>query len=93
MSFRGVLNKRIPRKTKTAFVKIGNQNGIVANQLKVLMESNYLKSRNNDKRFQTEMKETEARYKEMFEEWREWFSDKKSNSTFVPFPFLSSWGV
>ena len=53
--------------------------------------TDYLENKN--KRFQSEMKETEARYKEMFEEWREWFSDKKSNSTFVPFPFLGSWGV
>ena len=53
----------------------------------------YLKLRNKDKRFQSEMKETEASYRVMFEEWREWFSDKKSNSTFKPYPFLGPWGV
>lgn len=41
------------------------------------------------KGFQSRMLSKNDEHKEQFDKWREWYSEKRSNSAFKPFPFVS----
>jgi len=47
-----------------------------------------LKYKQGRKKFELRMLKSDATHKGLFEEWREWYSKKESNSAFKPYSFL-----
>jgi hypothetical protein len=47
-----------------------------------------LKYKQRRKKFELRMLQSDATHKGLFEEWREWYSKKESNSAFKPYSFL-----